>query len=408
MQPRRQLIDIPPDVLEDLKNASLPPNKVAARFSNKQLQDDFHLSLEGGGLVSIHGKVYAFVEDPDDTNQSYILGKGGFGKVKFLQNIEDSSDQKALKVFHRNENTEPEDEKKFKHELHIAALLGRGFPHLIEKPGENGQVSSYCGVLDLAPGDNLTHWIDTKELHAEQRLKIACACFKEIQLMHVNGCLHNDVHARNFKYDARTDTVKVVDFGSAMEYDSRNNSKRDVHALGSLLEELFGIDDEGLNPGSLVAKQIFQNLYPETQQRLRDLIQVMHDGLQLDNAIKELEDILSKYQQCKVEETKPPDSAQPESKDYSSSTTYLMSQSSAMHLGHAEEKSRDQTIVTHTKTDAENKNEGIITIEKSFSKSKYESSNLNDKSDILNKNNYNNKSLQDNLNADPKEKPRPK
>src|SRR5438105_1864449 len=137
MKPRRQTI--PPKILEKLKKASAPPNE-AVRFSKRQLLK-MGLSYNGGGLVSINGKVYAFVATRDKPNKSYILGEGEYGKVKLLQNIEDSEDKKVLKVLLPDDDLTIPTYKldNFKRELLIAAILGRGFSGMIKKEGENGR-----------------------------------------------------------------------------------------------------------------------------------------------------------------------------------------------------------------------------------------------------------------------------
>jgi serine/threonine protein kinase len=210
MRARRELTQ---EELQIIKNYHSPEG--AVRFSKKQLST-MGLPYDGGGLVRINDAVYAFVSTKESP-KSYILGEGKYGKVKLLQNVEDPSNKKALKVL--RDKSKNADLDAFQKELMISANLGRGSAQMIHKIGgaaENPH-TSYCGILDLIEGVNLRDFLKSNKknpnIDAAKRLKFLIDCLKEVNGMHKKGYLHNDVSPLNYMYDDKTDTLKIIDFG---------------------------------------------------------------------------------------------------------------------------------------------------------------------------------------------------
>ncbi len=309
--------DVPEHILNQLKAASKPPNG-AVRFSKHQLEN-MGLSTEGGGLVSINGNVYTFVSKSNDPNKTHILGEGGFGRVKLLQNIENPSDQKALKVLGAKgmaqieiDYEEDREYQNFKRELEIAEALGRGSSQVIRKEGEDKHVS-FCGVLDLAPGFALYNFIDlsigdSPILDAKKRLDIILQCFKEVKLLHSKGFIHHDIKTLNFMYDYQNHTIRIIDFGFTRKYDSNNLGvlSIDVSSLGRLIQDIFGIDYNNIE-GSNVAKKVFSSLSAEEQQDLLNLAENMHKAtakdFHLDEAIEIITNILIRHENRHISST---------------------------------------------------------------------------------------------------------
>ncbi len=263
MRVRRHLT---PAQIELIKNYKSPKPPAAARFSKRQLKK-MGLPYEGGGLVRINGKIYTFVSRDFNPYKSHILGEGAFGKAKLLVNIEDPEDLKVLKVL--GASTKPpvseRERRSFEEELKMAEALGRGFRSMMTKAGKNGH-TSYCGVIDLAPGQELAKYYfkencrDTIDIDTKSFLTILLKCCEEVQKIHDKGYVHCDIKFENFVYDSKKGDVKVIDFGLVREPgihnvkcgtpgymapevlgedSSKYDYKNDVFALGHMLEEYF-------------------------------------------------------------------------------------------------------------------------------------------------------------------------
>lgn len=235
MQPRRQLTDAEFKLIIDY-----PPPDKAVRFSKKKLLElGFpQETLDQGGLVRINKEIYSFVMKENDSKKSHILGEGTYGRVKLLQNVKDPEDQKALKVLFANGKpvvkSQTEDYQEFVRELQISIALERGSEEVMEKAGENGH-TSFCGVLDVIPGMKLNDYLKANKknpnLTLEKRLKILLLCMKELQWLHNKNFVHRDLHAGNFMYDEKTDTVKIIDFGRANKLPSSTEELSQKEAL---------------------------------------------------------------------------------------------------------------------------------------------------------------------------------
>jgi len=329
MEVRRK--NIPPDIIDQIKAASRqdsadPASFTPIRYSKKQLQDKFGLTIDGGGLVCINNEVYAFVESKDNPGHSHVIGEGTSGRVKLLQNVEKPNDQKALKVMgvHKKKNQIGEIKptmiladsltrgfvtRDFEKELKIAEKLGRGARHVIAKQGENGH-TSICGVLELAKGQDLSEIILSETTDASKRLALLKSCFEEVEFMHERGIMHNDIKPGNFRYDSAVDKVLAVDFGNVVEFKFDEDgqpvfgelfsggtpgymppelwdgtaakvavvtTKNDVFALGKTLEECFALNleyekyqqyyDDYLSEGSQALQRYHSN---ESTQQIAD------------------------------------------------------------------------------------------------------------------------------------------
>ncbi len=281
MQPRRQL-NTPLLETHQLKLIKdYPPPEKALRFSKTQLQK-MGLQYEGGGLVRINGKIYTFISARDNPNKNLLLGKGDFGKVKLLQNVEDPFDKIALKVMSVYPGDEP---AFFQEELEVAEALGRGSKQIIEKVGGSG--STYCGVLVLMPGVKLEDFIESNpSLDIRKRFEIIIKCLKELLWMHAKKYTHNDIALRNFMYDNATGDVKIIDFGLAAALEPKYIKNDITQFAHSIL-------------GKLAQNELFLDttLLKKEQKDLWDFYQNMLIGnvRSLSTALSQLDSLLKKY-----------------------------------------------------------------------------------------------------------------
>lgn len=270
MKSRRQLTSAQVAIVRNY-----PPTNKALRFSKSQLKK-MGLPYDGGGLVRLHGQIYAFVESKTNAQKSHLIGEGGSGKIKLLQNVEKPHDLKALKVLGANgkPKVDGETEKKFIKELEITSALGRGFIELIHKIGGRKQ-ASICGIVDLVPGITLKQYAKTPWQDAGTNLQIALLCLLDVEKLHDHSFIHCDINARNFIFNFITCVVRAIDFGLTEYFEPGTTTpvtnplgtpgyidpatfpitnengqsipgvrhpKNDVFSLGILIKELFGID----------------------------------------------------------------------------------------------------------------------------------------------------------------------
>ncbi len=264
---------LPDDQIKTLKFGLMRYDE-DARYS-KSFLENHSIHINRGGVVRVYNQttckyelyaVYKTLPEPNPEEEAVfdpekpkaiILGKGAYGKVQIIQNLE-TGEFKAIKVL-----LNPNYQEEFKYEAKGLQKLNRGYGCVIKKKLAAGEVDKgrlYI-IQDLAPGKDLYETLKASKLSVAERFDIMLKMLKCIQELHDTDMLHRDIKLENFMYDPVTKTVSIIDFGLWQQkgalYDKfcgtpgyiapeiyreeKYSPASDTFALGKIAQELFGI-----------------------------------------------------------------------------------------------------------------------------------------------------------------------
>lgn len=154
-----------------------------------------------------------------------ILGRGGQGTIKLVQNIEPGI-WEAMKVSEEG-GAKPEIEK----ELSVLHKLSKSSYDLLLDV-TNAEKEKIITVMELIPGKSIDAFIPDniskqvkKCLPLSERIYLAmCSCI-ELCEFHKHQLVHRDIKPQNFMYDPLTKKVTLIDFGSTIGSGCRADTK---------------------------------------------------------------------------------------------------------------------------------------------------------------------------------------
>ncbi|OGT61378.1 MAG: hypothetical protein A3F14_00615 [Gammaproteobacteria bacterium RIFCSPHIGHO2_12_FULL_43_28] len=195
------------------------------------------------------------------------LGKGGFGAVKLVQNLE-TGDWYALKVQKINDGIE--NEVYHLNGVNQLVLNGDKKYFSFEKYADSKKREQHYMLMKLG-GEDLCNFNDTAITFPPRLwLEIALNAAQEIAALHARNVLHRDIKLENFLFDYISGEVKLIDFNFAktanmegkaysgnlmgtLGYVARElissgrkevfefNKTTDIYAFGVVLIHLFGL-----------------------------------------------------------------------------------------------------------------------------------------------------------------------
>lgn len=222
-------------------------------------------------VARVNGQLYAIC----NSDEIKPLGEGGFGEVSLTQNLTTGEFFVVKRTVFANEGDYFDSLMEQKNLAELKQLQGG----LVVE----GKEEKAYTFMPLAEGITLKQMLMMhRRLPAVFILDVARKAIAEIQRLHAQGFLHNDVKLENFIWDPATHTVKLVDYGFALQmnpdgtargttagsysymapelkaaFDNKigavtYSEKTEVYALGKLLEELFGYYREFRNKNAVI------------------------------------------------------------------------------------------------------------------------------------------------------------
>ena len=223
-----------------------------------------------------------------------VLGQGGMGTVYEAEQLEPLRRTVALKVIRRGMDT---DEVLARFESERQALAVMDHPNIARalEAGTTDEGLPYF-VMELVPGEAITHYCDRHGLDLRQRLQLYLGVCRGVQHAHQKGVIHRDLKPSNIlvRVTDGQPIATIIDFGVAKATDRRLadgefttelgvavgtpaymspeqaeasgldiDTRSDIYSLGMVLYELLtGVlpfDNRSLLPAAFVAQYVLGN-----------------------------------------------------------------------------------------------------------------------------------------------------
>ena len=152
------------------------------------------------------------------------LGEGGMGEVWRATDTQLNRDV-ALKILPEAFATDPDRLARFQREAQVLASLNH--PGIAAIYGIEEDEGTRALVLELVEGPTLADRISKGPIPLDEALPIAKQIAEALEAAHEAGVIHRDLKPANIK--VREDgTVKVLDFGLAKLYRSKQDGETDL------------------------------------------------------------------------------------------------------------------------------------------------------------------------------------
>jgi len=220
-----------------------------------------------------------------------VLGQGGMGTVYEAEQLEPLRRTVALKVIRRGMDT---DEVLARFESERQALAVMDHPNIARalEAGTTDEGLPYF-VMELVPGEAITHYCDRHGLDLRQRLQLYLGVCRGVQHAHQKGVIHRDLKPSNIlvRVTDGQPIPTIIDFGIAKATEHRLtdsdfttelgvavgtpaymspeqaeasgldiDTRSDIYSLGMVLYELMtGVlpfDQRGLLPAAFIAQYV--------------------------------------------------------------------------------------------------------------------------------------------------------
>jgi len=162
------------------------------------------------------------------------IGEGAFGKVHKATHRR-TGVRRAIKAIPKS-GTESEE-----FEWELQALVALDHPHIVKVIEYFVDAEMYYIVMELCTGpDVFSYIIESMEkpggtgfVSELEASVIARHCLKAMLCCHAHGFVHRDLNAKNFMITGSDQTVKLIDFGLAKRFQSREPKEGYVEIVGT-------------------------------------------------------------------------------------------------------------------------------------------------------------------------------
>ena len=148
-----------------------------------------------------------------------LLGAGGIGEVYRARDARLKRDV-AIKLLRQEFSRDEQRLARFRREAEILALLNH--PHIATIYDLDHFEGLQFLVLELVEGETLAERIERGRISIDEAMSIARQIVDAVEAAHEEGIIHRDLKPSNIKVSS-DHTVKVLDFGLAKAWDTRQN-----------------------------------------------------------------------------------------------------------------------------------------------------------------------------------------
>src|SRR3990167_3376890 len=255
---------IPQEQIADIKARIAAIKSEDGRYSKKELGTKF-------SITRIHHQYFAIYKGEQ---HGKLIGKGKFGSVKFVQNIDTGTWAVIKTIRKKSESDQESHDKSISREKESLQKADHFIGHVQRKSRKKEVVQDEI-IMILAPGTTVANIIKHRNMPAVKWLDLSIGIIHSTQELHFRELLHRDIKPANIIADTMTGTVKLVDFGLARKFDLKTraytgsyagspkymapeiekhnkemrsfNEATEVFALGITLIELFKLHRTGSN-----------------------------------------------------------------------------------------------------------------------------------------------------------------
>ncbi len=177
------------------------------RYSKKDLETKF-------SITKIDGQYYAIYKGAKHNKH---LGKGGFGTVKLVQNIDDGS-WAAIKTIVNSDGKSSK--SAVAREISQLQRVNHFLGNVETRVSKSKNAEQDIIIMKLAPGVPVNIFIKDKNrmMAPVKWLDFALGICRSISEIHALGILHRDIKPENILFDAASGTVTIIDYGIARKF----------------------------------------------------------------------------------------------------------------------------------------------------------------------------------------------
>lgn len=204
---------IPQEQVADVKMRIAKIKSADGRYSKKELNTPY-------SVTKINDQYFAIYKGEQ---HGKLLGKGAFGSVKLVQNIETGT-WAVIKTIRKKLDSDQESHDRSISREKESLQKAEHFIGHVQRKSKKKDVMQDEIIMILAPGMTVSNIIKHHNMPAVKWLDLAIGMMQSAKKMHRNGLIHRDIKPANMLAETTTNTVKLVDFGLARMMDPETKS----------------------------------------------------------------------------------------------------------------------------------------------------------------------------------------
>lgn len=200
-------------------NCVTPAGKKEIKKPTVQSKDDF--VIEKADFIGLNKQKFK-----DCYQLGKILGQGALGEVRTCKS-KLGQQVRAVKIIKKAKMNAME-QKFFEAELSILRKLDH--PNIMKIFEVFEDNVNYFLVTELCQGVELFETIQSKVRFSEfEAAEIVKQLLQAISYCHNLGVVHRDLKPENIIYDESDNSLKIIDFGTSVEYDKKKEQLKQMH-----------------------------------------------------------------------------------------------------------------------------------------------------------------------------------